>query len=214
VSGYVREERPGYSASMAGSRLLCLTALLCAVACVQGGATSSGNVDIEGSGRGHRSLEAARAFDQSGVQSFREGRYSDAIRYFRASYRMGGPSSELWNLARCRERLDDPEGAGRAIDEYLAQRDLLPADRAEAERELRALRARSSLLTVATTPAGAVATLDSRQQLGITPVSVEVAAGAHTLSVHLEGYAPLTRPFEARYGHAVIVSLDLAPDRK
>jgi PEGA domain len=191
------------------ARLAPVIAFLGAVACAH--PASPGDLDTASArGRDHPNLEAARAFDQSGVASFRDGHYADAIRYFRASYRMGGPSSELWNLARCRERLDDAEGAARAIDEYLAQRDLAPADRAEAERELRSLRARPSLLTVATSPAGAVATLDSRQVLGTTPVSAEVPPGSHTLSIRRDGYAAVTHPFEARYGHAVIVSLDLA----
>src|SRR5258708_8006986 len=38
---------------------------------------------------------AARELDHEGVRSFREGRFADAIRYFRAAHRLGGPSSEL-----------------------------------------------------------------------------------------------------------------------
>jgi hypothetical protein len=144
------------------------------------------------------------------VRAFRDGRFADAIRYFRAAYRMGGPSSELWNVARSRERMDDAEGAAAAIEQYLAQRDLGAQDRADAERELSALRSRSSTLTVTTFPAGAVVTLDGRQAAGPTPVSLEIRPGAHTLSVHRDGYATQTRPLEARYGRAVIVSLELA----
>jgi hypothetical protein len=53
------------------------------------------------------SIESARELDQQGVRAFRAGRYADAERYFRTSFTLGGPSSELWNIARARERLDD-----------------------------------------------------------------------------------------------------------
>jgi hypothetical protein len=194
---------------------LATLALLGAAACVQGGPHSRApGEDDEAHSRARPSVDAARELDQSGVRIFKDGRYADAIRYFRAAYRMGGPPSELWNIARCRERLDDPEGAVLAIDEYLALRDLSPSDRAEAERESRALRTRPSLLTVTTTPSGAVVTVDGRQAPGPTPVSLEIPAGSHTLVLKRDGYASQSRPLEARFGRAVIVSLDLAREGK
>jgi hypothetical protein len=168
-----------------------------------------GTHETEPASGSHRNVDSARELDQEGVRAFRDSRYADAIRYFRAAYRLGGPSSELWNIARAQERLDDPEGAVAALEEYLALRDLSPADRAEAERELRALRSRASMLTVTTTPPGALVTVDGKQTLGATPLSVEVAAGAHTIAIRRDGFVPQTRPLEARFGHAVIVSLDL-----
>jgi hypothetical protein len=164
---------------------------------------------IEAHIRARPNVDAARDLDQEGVHAFRDGRYADAIRYFRSAYRLGGPPSELWNIARSYERLDDAESAATNIERYLAQRDLSPQDRLEAERELRALRSRSSTLTITTAPPGAVVTLDNRQTLGPTPLSVELPAGAHTIAIRHEGYLVETYPLEARFGRAVIVSLDL-----
>jgi hypothetical protein len=190
---------------------LVVIALLVTAACVPASPHALDPGDGQGGARrGRGTLDAARELDQEGVRSFRDGRYADAIRYFHAAYRLGGPSSELWNIARCREHMDDAEGAAEAIEQYLAQRDLGPQDRADAERELGALRSRSSMLTVTTVPAGAVVTLDGRQAAGPTPLSLEIRPGAHTLSVHRDGYATETRPLEARFGRAVIVSLELA----
>jgi hypothetical protein len=164
--------------------------------------------------RVHSDVAAARELDREGIRSYREGRYVDAIRYFRAAYRLGGPSSELWNIARTREKIDDLEGADSAIQEYLAKRDLSAQDRAEADREGRALRARASVLTVTTSPAGAVVVIDGKQTAGPTPVSVEVSAGRHTIAVRRDGHATEARPVEARFGRAVIVALDLLPASK
>jgi hypothetical protein len=159
-------------------------------------------------------VNGARELDREGVQSFREGRYGDAIRYFRTAYRLGGPSSELWNIARAREKVDDFEGADAALREYLERSDLSWQDRSEADREARALRARPSVLTVTTTPAGAAVLIDKRQTAGPTPVSVEVPPGAHSIAVHRDGYVVVTREVEARFGRAVIVSLDLVRPAK
>jgi hypothetical protein len=192
------------------SALLAVNACSCGAAHIRSASNGPADDPNEVQLRSGPSVVGARELDQEGVRSFRDGRYAEATRYFRAAYRLGGPSSELWNVARSRERLDDAEGASDAIEEYLAQTDLSPADRGEAEREARGLRARPSMLTVTTNPRGALLTIDGKQAPGPTPVSVEIAAGAHTIVVRHDGYVTETRPLEARFGRAVIVSLDLA----
>lgn len=190
---------------------LAVIALLTTSACVPSRAQAPASPDDVGPPkRGALDLDAARELDQQGVRAFRDARFADAIRFFRAAYRLGGPSSELWNIARSRERMDDPEAAAAAIDQYLLQRDLSSQDRADAERELQVLRSRSSVVTVTTAPSGATVTVDGRAVPSATPLSIEVRPGAHTLSVHHDGYVDAASPFEARYGRAVIVSLALA----
>lgn len=157
----------------------------------------------------HASVDAARELDQQGVRSYRAGRYTDAITYFRAAYQLGGPSSELWNIVRCREGMDDAEGAAAAIDDYLALPALASQDRADAAREAQALRSRPSTLTVTTAPPGASVTIDGKSASGSTPLSTDLRAGEHTIAVQRVGYSPATQAVEARFGRAVIVSLDL-----
>ena len=184
--------------------------------CMTPGMTSSmtshaGNVEggtfSAAAGRG--SVEGARQLDQEGVRSFRAGRYNDAIAYFHAAYQLGGPSSELWNIVRCREGLDDPEGAASAIDEYLALKDLTAQDRADGAREAQSLRGRTSTLTVTTGPSGATVVVDGKTAPGTTPLSAELRAGTHAVTIRREGYSPVVQSVEARFGRAVIVTLDL-----
>jgi outer membrane receptor for ferrienterochelin and colicins len=190
---------------------LAVLALLATAACAQLGARGAESPDDDASDhRGKPDLDAARELDQQGVSAFREGRFSDAIRYFRSAYHLGGPSSELWNVARSRERMDDAETAAAAIEQYLWRGDLSAPDRAEAERELQALRSRPSVLTVITDPPGALVTVDGRQTSGPTPVSQDIHPGPHTLVVHRDGYASESRAIESRFGRAVILRLDLA----
>ncbi|MDP9034035.1 MAG: PEGA domain-containing protein [Myxococcota bacterium] len=193
-------------------------ALLAATACTAGGRRAARTRcadDEEGTFlRSRADVIAARELDQQGVRSFREARYVDALRYFRAALRLGGPSSELWNVVRSLERLDDWEGAAVAVDEYLARRDLAPDDRADAEREARALRERTSVLTVTTSPPGATIVLDGKGVAAPTPLSLEVRAGPHLLVLRRAGYAVASQSFEARYGRAVLIALDLARSSK
>jgi hypothetical protein len=182
-------------------------ALTAAVSCAL--PASLGGADSEPDVSARPNLDAARELDQEGVRAFREGRYADAVRYFRAAYRLGGPSSELWNLARSQEKLDDSEAAAAAIEGYLSLRDISPPDRAEAEQELHVLRTRPSTLTVTTTPPGATVVVDGKQAVGPTPLSVEISAGSHTIAVRHDGFVQWSRTLEARLGRALIVALDL-----
>jgi hypothetical protein len=196
-------------------RRLPTIALLAASACapLPGGPPASGG-DPNALLYAQPNVDTARELDKEGVHSFAEARYSDALAYFRAARGMGGPASELWNIARCLEHLDDPEGAARTLDEYLAQRDVLPADRAEAQREAQAIRMRTSVLMVTTSPTGAMIAVDGQPAFGPTPSSADIRPGSHTMVVRRTGYATRTLPIEARFGRAVIVTLDLETARK
>jgi hypothetical protein len=149
-------------------------------------------------------LERARALDHEGVRAFREGRYNDAIRYFDGAYKMGAPSDELWNLARCYLKLDQPEEASRELERYLAEPDLRPQDRAEARAQLAELHRRRSTLTITSQPRGAEALVDGRPA-GRTPTSIELSPGDHVVVIR-RGQAVLhEETVTARFGRAVIV---------
>jgi PEGA domain len=153
-------------------------------------------------------LERARALDQQGVRAFREGRYNDAVRYFSEAFKLGGPSSELWNIARSYVKLDQPEAATHELERYLAQSDLSAEDRAGARRELEEIAHRRSTVTIASSPTGAFVAVDGRR-IGKTPTSVDVSAGEHTVAVQREGYPPHLERVVARYGRAIIVDARL-----
>ncbi len=154
----------------------------------------------------------ARALDREGVRAYKEERYNDAIRYFTEAFKLGGPPSELWNIAKCHERLDQPEEATRALETYLAQPGLSAADRAEASQQLQEIKRRHSTLTVASSPPGATVYLDGRRgaPAGATPLSLDVAPGSHAVAIEHPGYEPYTKQVDAAYGRAVIVDAQLA----
>jgi hypothetical protein len=155
-------------------------------------------------------LDAARALDAQGVLAFERGSYRDAIQFFREAQRLGGPTSELWNEARCHEHLDEIEEAAGVLDRYLREGSLTKDERGDAERELAQMKARPSLLTVTTAPPGAVAYLDGHPIATPTPLTVAIPAGTHAVVVRRAGFADQEEDVVARFGRAVIVEIDLA----
>jgi hypothetical protein len=157
-------------------------------------------------------LSRARILDQQGAKAYGDGRYNDAIRYFEESHRLGGPPFELWNIAKCYVRLDQPEQAADMLEHYLATSTLPADDREEATQQLDGLRRRTSTVTVASQPSGAIVALDGRvppESNGRTPTSFMVQPGQHTITLTAPKHAVYTQTFDARYGRAIIMDVQL-----
>jgi hypothetical protein len=160
-------------------------------------------------------LARARVLDEQGVRAYKESRYNDAILLFYEAYRLGGPPSELWNVAKCHLKLDQPEEANDVIEQYLTLPGLSEDDKKEAQAQLQELRTRPSTLTVTSNPAGALVTVDGRRTDGTsrTPISVRVQPGTHTVALDLQNHAPVSKEFEARFGRAVVVDVEMTRTR-
>jgi hypothetical protein len=156
-------------------------------------------------------LARARTLDKSGARAYAEGRYAEAIKDFEEAYRLGGPAFELWNVAKCYLRLDQPDQAASMLERYLALSNLPKEDRDEAAAQLDALKKRPSPLTVTSTPPGASVAIDGKMADGKTPLTTSVAPGNHTVSVSAVGMAPISRQIEAKYGRAVVVDAAAPP---
>ena len=164
--------------------------------------------------RSAEDLARARVLDQQGAKAYTDGRYNDAIRYFEESHRLGGPPFELWNIAKCHVRLDQPEQAAEMLERYLATPTLPTEERDEATQQLESLRRRPSTVTIASNPTGAAVTLDGRPAEGSkTPTSFNVQPGPHTITLTAPKHAVYTQTFEARYGRAIILDVPLANER-
>lgn len=127
-------------------------------------------------------LSRARELDALAARAYAAGRAREALLLFTEAYRAGGPSLELWNVARCHERLDEPDDAAEVLERYLTADDLLANDRAEATRELAELRRRSSMVVVDAGHAGAEVFVDGRR-IGVAPLAESVGPGRHVLRV-------------------------------
>jgi hypothetical protein len=152
-----------------------------------------------------KDLSRAREKDKEGAKAYGEGRYADAIRFFDEAYHLGGPPFELWNIAKCHLRLDEPDRAAEMLERYLATPNVPKGDRIEVNQQLEVLKKRSSQLTVTSTPAGAVVTIDGKAADTTTPTTVTVGPGRHTVVVAPKDGPPVTKEVEARYGRPLTV---------
>ena len=155
-------------------------------------------------------IAAARELDQQGVRAFTEGRYRQAYFFFDEARRRGGPATELWNMARCLQKMGDVEGAIAALERYLEEPRLSSHEREEGRRELAELNKRPSRVTALSDPAGAVVTVGEKKSIvGRTPVSFDLPPGDHTVVVELAGRPARSERVVARFGQPVIVEVDL-----
>lgn len=155
-------------------------------------------------------LSRARALDKEGARAYAEGRYADAVKAFEEAYRLGGPAFELWNIAKCYFRLDQPDQAADYLQRYLSIPNLPKADREEATQQLDSLTKKHSPLTVTSSPPGAQVTIDGKAVEGKTPLSATLPPGAHTVTVRGRSGEPYTQKVEAQFGKPVVVEASLA----
>ncbi len=131
-------------ASTAPAPSIALVALLTLAACRPVDATRGqihapgvGAVSSSGGAANSSDLNAGARARPTGGPRVLGGALRDAVMMFKEAHRLGGPASELWNVSRALERLDQPEEAANQIVEYLGEQGLAAEDRGEAQREPR-----------------------------------------------------------------------------
>ncbi len=131
-----------------------------------------------------RDVAKAKRLFKVGNKAFDAGRYSDALASYRASYKHYPRPSTLFNIAVCRDRLGDLEGA---YVDYAAFVEAAEADDAalvtRAKARLTELNASLTLaVQVTSAPAGAAVFVDGGDAVaGRTPITLQLSPGAHTL---------------------------------
>jgi tetratricopeptide (TPR) repeat protein len=98
--------------------------------------TLVGRASAQGEGR---SDDEARALFDAGEIAFDEGRYENALDYFRRSYTLSHRSGLLYNIGVCAERLRHDAEAIEAFEQYLAAVPDAP-NRASVQARIRILR--------------------------------------------------------------------------
>jgi hypothetical protein len=166
--------------------------------------------------------EQAVAHHERGLELYQASQYADAAREFEAAHALLAAPENLFNLARCYERLGDLPRAIAMFEQYV-QADLPPDRRARGQAELERLRAAVGGaapqpapgaevdLVVVSEPAGAEVLIDGRPQPQRTPAVVRVSPGAHVVEARLEGHADARQDVQILAGTASRVELALTP---
>jgi len=157
--------------------------------------------------------EARAHFDQ-GSKLYRAGKYRDAIVEFEAAYRIKPHGAIHYNVAQCREKLEQWPEALQGYQDYLREvadardRAAVRATMGRIERRLAA--AGVQALLVYTDPPGAAVRLDGKAR-GRTPYHVTLAPGAYHVALSLDGFAPEALEVEVNMAGTRLVDVVLKP---
>lgn len=166
----------------------------------------------EGQAEARRSA-AKDKFDQ-GVEAYKQQRYQDAVKLFQEADAIQPSAPLSFNVARSFEKLDDTSGALRWYRDFL-RRSPQANNAAEVQAKVRALAATLSQkgvqqLSVLSDPPGATVLLDD-QNMGITPITRDIAPGKHRLVLRLAGHADKPAEVQLEPQTPQDVSLKLEP---
>ena len=149
----------------------------------------------------------------AGNQSFDAGDYEQACEHYEQAGEIADFSEVYYRLALCRERLDQP---GRAIEAYETYLQLDPevADRGRIEAEIDRLHGveearRIARLTVESAPPGAQVMTADGQELGTTPLELELTPGSHELIFSAPGHFEEQRSVELSPGGSTEMRVEL-----
>jgi tetratricopeptide (TPR) repeat protein len=154
----------------------------------------------------------AKARFKKGVELYRDRRWRDAMAEFEAAYRAKPHGAIQFNIAQCRERLEDWPGALRSYQDYLRE---VPdaTDRAAVRASMRRLEERlaaagAQLLLVYTDPPGARLSIDGKER-GNTPLHAVLAPGRYALVVTLDGHETVKDQIELSASASRVVDVVL-----
>lgn len=155
--------------------------------------------------------EARRLYEQ-GAESFRAGRYWQAVDFFRRADAISAEPELEFNIALAYEEMKDAPGALEAYRSYL-RRAPESGDRAEVERHIHRLEQELGALgiqqvSVVTEPPGATIFVDGKAR-GVSPWTGEIPLGRHQLLAELRGYGDAGTTITASPDRALDVNLVL-----
>ncbi|MDP1921429.1 MAG: PEGA domain-containing protein [Myxococcales bacterium] len=159
-------------------------------------------------------LAKAKELVQWGQKLYKQARYAEAIAKFEEAY-LARPSPVItYNIGKCHEQLGETAKAMRAYRDYLrlspnaADRESVSDAITNLERRLRE-KGLQQLMVFADPPTAKIS-VDGKE-LGNSPVSIELIAGNHTLSVTAEGYEKTDRAFVMQLSRATEMTIALRP---
>lgn len=118
----------------------------------------------------------AKGLFEAGVAAFAEGRYEDALGYFKRSYQLSQRSKLLYNIGQVSDRLRRDQQAVEAFEEYLKQEPDAP-NKAEVESRVRVLRE-------------AIERNKAKRQEAVAPAAVAAAPATEPASASLAAIEP------------------------
>ena len=168
---------------------------------------------IAGAARADDVAEAKARFKR-GAELFKVKRWREAMEEFEAAYRAKPHGAIHFNVAQCRERLEDWPGALRSYTDYLREvpdASDRPAVRKQIQKiEERLAKAGVQALIVYSDPPGAKLSIEGLER-GRTPLHVVLQPGGYALALALDGHAPWTERVQLGGAASTVIDVVLKP---
>ncbi|ACG74917.1 PEGA domain protein [Anaeromyxobacter sp. K] len=156
----------------------------------------------------------ASAHFRKGSALYQQRQWRAAIAEFEAAYRLKPHGAIHFNVARCREQLQEWPGALRSYTDYLREvpdaRDRAAVRAAIGRIEARLAAAGVQALLAYTDPPGAEVRIEGRAR-GTTPFHLTLPPGPYTIALALQGYAPVEQAVEVGASASRVVEVVLQP---
>ncbi|MCB9765426.1 MAG: TonB-dependent receptor [Alphaproteobacteria bacterium] len=157
--------------------------------------------------------EADLHFERA-ADAYRRRDYDEALEHLLLSNRLAPNRNVVFNIARTYEQLGQFDSAFRYYNDYVRMEDD-PELQAEGREAMSRIAARVALVTIEAAPVGATVYID-REDLGargVTPLTLALPPGEHTVFVKQEGYHPTQARTSLAVGGTAEVSVVLVPIR-
>lgn len=159
-------------------------------------------------------VKKAKELFQWGQKLYKQARYAEAISKFEEAYAVRPHPVIYFNIGKCWEQLGETAKALRAYRDYLRlapdAKDKETVSDAIANLERRLREKGMQQLMVFADPPSARISVDGKE-LGSSPVSVELIAGNHTLTVVADGFEKVDRSFVMQTTRATEMTISLRP---
>lgn len=186
------------------TRLVCVSLFVVAIASLIAPSVRAQSDDAK---------KQAQALQVEGVRLLQKGDNRAALAKFNEAFALVQSPKIMFNMGKAYRALGNDVEALRAFDTFLDEAPYAPkASRADAEREVQALRPKLSYIEVETEDTGSTVRIDGRE-MGKAPLvrPVVVAPGAHEVKVDKTGMVAETRSVAPIAGQKLRVVVKLSP---
>jgi hypothetical protein len=156
--------------------------------------------------------EEARQRFERGMQLYNDGAYDLALIELQRAYDLAPSYKLLYNIAQVSAQLSNYAGALRAFEKYLQDggTDIAPERRAQVEKEIQTLRARTANVTVRVNVPDAEILVDGLPQSGqAQDQGFLVNAGVRRIGVRKPGYQPAEKVLTLAGGDTAEVQFEM-----
>jgi hypothetical protein len=155
--------------------------------------------------------EQADRYFKSGVQLFKEGKFSEALAEFTRAYEIAPHPLVLYNIAACHRELSHYGDAVQFYERFLAEgKGQVPNARlTAAQTELDAILARIARVTVTSSVDGASITVDGTAIATLAKMPLILPPGEHKLTATAPGHKDVERTIRVASGDEMSVELNL-----